>query len=133
MNTEALHRKDRERFEQRRKEHGERPSSLRELVNNGEWRRLRENDEFNAMGIEGQVLMARKAVEVRIKQIEPVFYEQLNVDRLGARNILHNRINPLKNLNKALGRILGDEASEEKKGDVAEILALPLAGESHNI
>lgn len=111
MRTEELHRK--ETGQKTEGKEGEGKEKLDRLVKRGEWIRLKDNEEFRVMSLEGKISIAMETVNVRIGQMERVFYTLLPRHPKDAGIVLQHSIKPMRNLNDALAARLAGEFQQE--------------------
>ena len=99
--------------EKRREKHEGR---LNELVEQGEWEKLKNSDEFQNLSLEGKIIFARKTIINRISQIEEVFYGVVRDDVNGSKPIL-KRLKYLRGLENAISHTMS-KINEENPNQI---------------
>jgi len=128
MRAEEIHRKE----EGKRTEGSEREgrSKLDHLVRRGEWMELKYNKEFQTLSLPGKISMAMETVNVRIGQMERVFYTLLARYPKDAGVVLQHTIKPMRNLNDVLAARLAGEFQQEH--NMSEAVAFVLGIDKPN-
>jgi len=101
----------------RRSDKGERDEvrELRDLVRDGRWEDLKDNDEYQRMRDKDKIIKARAAVDARIHIIDSMFGDVVKDDREGAVIIRDFELKPLRNLKRALNARYVGGLVEEKE------------------
>jgi hypothetical protein len=89
----------------------EQQSGLDVLVNRGEFESLNDSKEFQALSLEGKIVIVRQAISNRIGQVEDIFYEVVR-DRPEESIPILGRLAFLRKLKSVAGRTLAEVNKE---------------------
>jgi hypothetical protein len=124
VDTEEVKERQQKRSQDRDDEEQQVP--LDRLIKEGRWGELKNNDEYQSRSIKDRVLLAKKAVNVRLDIANTMFAEVVKTDTQDAQTILDEEIKPLRNLIGALNkRYVGTLREEDTPDEMTKVLRIP--------
>lgn len=98
--------------------------SLNQLIMEGEWEGLKNNEEYKSLPPEKKILIAKQTVNNKLEEAESVFRETIKDDLKSAGTIMEKRIKPLKNLIKALNACYAGGLNEDEAKSIRMLLGI---------